>query len=82
MDLTTGFQLEDPAVFVPWTVSEAGLRALLAPHGLRKVTTGYFTLSCRSLGGAEIRHFVHDRFGPEEHVRIRRSSHEGGAQER
>jgi hypothetical protein len=51
MDLRTGFQLEDPAVFVPWTVTEAGLRTLLSPHGLRKVTTGYFTISCRSLNG-------------------------------
>ena len=138
MDLTTGFQIDDPAVFVPWAVSEADLRTLLAAHGLRKVTAGYFTLSCRSLGGlqhelgfhfkppggdrldeleffrraytddeasyrefqrhlertfgsptrsrdgsvgfpthewqvpgAEIIHFVQDRFGTEEHVRIR-----------
>ncbi len=143
MDLREGFQLEHPDVFVPWTVSEAGLRALLLPHGLRKVTTGYFTISCSSLKGlqhelgfhfeprggdhldeleffrraypdnaasfrnfqehlersfgppthsrdgtagfasyewhvpgAEVIHFVHDRFGLEEHVRIRRRSHD------
>lgn len=141
MDLREGFQVENPDVFVPWTVSEAGLRSLLLPHGLREVTTGYFTISCRSLNGlqhelgfhfkprgsdhldeleffrraysdnaasfrdfqehlertfgpptytrdgtagfpthewhlpgAAVRHFVHDRFGLEEHVRIGRAS--------
>lgn len=53
MDLRTGFKLEDPNVLVPWSVSEAELRALLAPHGLRQVTTAYFTISCRSLGGLQ-----------------------------
>jgi len=136
-----GFQLENPDVFVPWTVTEAGLRSLLLQHGLRKVTTGYFTISCSSLNGlqhelgfhfkprdggrldeleffrrdypdntasfrdfqehlertfgpptqtrdgaagfpthewhvpgGDVIHFVHDRFGLEEHVRIRRAS--------
>lgn len=49
--LREGFQIEEPSVFVPWDVTEQQLRELLEPHGLRKVTFGYFTLSCRSLGG-------------------------------
>lgn len=49
--LREGFQIEEPSVFVPWDVTEQQLRELLDPHGLRKVTFGYFALSCTSLGG-------------------------------
>ena len=138
MDISEGFQIEEPDVFVPWGVSEAELSDLLGSH-LRHVTDGYYTVSCHSLGGmkhelgfhfeprhngklheleffrrsyadqagsykqfqrhfeqafgppdrtepgtegfashewhrpgAVIRHYVFDRFGPEEHMRIRR----------
>ena len=139
MDIDKGFQLEEPAVFIPWEVTEQGLVDLLSTHGLRKVTRGYFTITCRSLSGmahelgfhftprggdflheleffrrsyadqkgsydefqehfelhfgrptstnpgtegfpthtwnlkrVEIVHFIFDRFGPEEHMRIKR----------
>ena len=49
--LREGFQLEVPPVFVPWNITEQRLRELLEPHGLRRITFGYFTLSCTSLGG-------------------------------
>lgn len=52
MDLRVGFTLEDPLVTVPWTVTVAELRRLLGPR-LREVTRGYFTVTCRSLGGIE-----------------------------
>ena len=51
MDLRAGFQLEQPDVHLPWSVSETALRRLLGPHGLREVTRGYFTISGVSLGG-------------------------------
>ena len=139
MDIAKGFQIEDPDVFVPWSVSQSQLRELLAGHGLRHITEGYFTITCKSMGGmahelgfhfeprsgdylyeleffqrsysdqntvcqefqnhfeavfgipdfikpgyegfdsctwnlkdVEIVHYVFDRFGPEEHMRIRR----------
>jgi hypothetical protein len=50
MDLREGFQIDEPDVFVPWSVSQAGLRQLLDPR-LREVTRGYFTIPCTSLGG-------------------------------
>lgn len=126
-------------VFIPWGIREPDLELLLAEHGLKRVTHGYYTLSCVSLGGlphelgfhfyprpdgilteleffrrsyvdqkasfeefqnhfemffgkptdvkpggegfpsymwnlngAKIVHYVFDRFGPEEHMRIRK----------
>jgi hypothetical protein len=138
MDLAHGFEIEDPAVVVPWNATEDEVRHLLS---VITVTRGYLTADVMSLhglrhgigfhfyprasgrlveleffrrnypdskasfeefqhhleatfgppketgegdyaglpwsrwsvGGAEIRHLVMDRFGPEEHVRITRS---------
>jgi hypothetical protein len=52
MDLRVGFTLEDPPVTIPWTVTVADLRRLMDGR-LREVTLGYFTATCRSLGGME-----------------------------
>jgi hypothetical protein len=50
-DLSKGFQIEQPHVFVPWHTPETqfldGFRGL---H-LRLVTHGYFTTHCTSLSG-------------------------------
>jgi hypothetical protein len=51
MDLTTGFQIESPNVFVAWGVRPTKLKSLLTEHGLKRVTHGYYTLSCVSLNG-------------------------------
>jgi len=51
MDLTSGFQIESPNVFVAWGIHQRKLKSLLDEHGLRRVTRGYYTLSCVSLGG-------------------------------
>ena len=51
MDLISGFKIESPDVFVPWSIREADLKSLLDAHGLRHVTHGYYTLSCVSLDG-------------------------------
>lgn len=139
MDIESGFKIESPSVFVPWNISESKLASLFNSHHLRRVTHGYYTIACTSLGGlqshlgfhfdprrngvlteleffrdqsmdlresfrefqthleksfgkpadrtvgaegfpnvrwiagsCEVVHFVFDRFGPEEHVRIRR----------
>ena len=53
MDITKGFQIEDPNVFVPWLVSQSQLRELLSEHGLTHITEGYFTITCKSMGGME-----------------------------
>jgi hypothetical protein len=139
MDISKGFQIEQPQVFVPWKIHEEQLQEIFREHTLRHVTHGYYTTSCTSLGGlshelgfhfhprgggvliefeffrrsypdqaasyaefqrhlestfgapnistpgsegfpsctwrlpgAEVVHFVFDRFGPEEHVRIKK----------
>jgi hypothetical protein len=139
MDISRGFQIERPEIFVPWETSEAELQQLFIGLPLRHVTHGYFTTQCESIGGlshelgfhfhprgggilveleffsksypdlatsyqefqqhlemtfsqptlttsalegfpshtwrlsgADIVHFVQERFGPEEHVRIKR----------
>jgi hypothetical protein len=61
MDLSVGFQLETPAIFVPKAVTERELRALLP--AARSVTTGYFVLrECVSLGG--LKHELGFHFQP------------------
>jgi len=139
MDISRGFQIEYPRVFIPWKISEAELLQVLDGHPSRLVTHGYITTHCISLDGlphelgfhfhpreggtliefeffrtsytdhtgsfqefqqhletkfgqptntslgsvgfpshswclpgAEVVHYVYDRFGPEEHVRIKK----------
>jgi hypothetical protein len=50
MDLTIGFQLDDPRTFIPWEITQADLQRCLG-NRLRKVTHGYFTISCSTLNG-------------------------------
>ena len=143
MDLSSGFQIEEPHIFVPWDIGEETFQKMFSELHLRLVTAGYFTAHCTSLGGlphvlgfhfhprgsgrlaeleffrtsysdlatsykefqrhlkitfgsptvttpgsegfpshvwrmpgAEVVHFVLDRFGPEEHVRIKRRTSE------
>ncbi len=63
MDLSKGFQIEQPHVFVPWHTPETefldGFRGL---H-LRLVTRGYFTTHCTSLSG--LSHELGFRFYPQ-----------------
>lgn len=142
MDLSRGFQIEEPDVFVPWDTPESQFQQGFERLHLRRVTDGYFTTHCTSLSGlscelgfhfyprhtgngrllefeffrrsysdlsasyhefqchleqafgpptltvpgpegypshtwnfrgAEIVHLVQERFGPEEHVRIRKN---------
>lgn len=139
MELREGFTIEEPAVSVPWGITEAELVTLIEAPELRRVTRAYYTLPATVLGGlrcmlgfhflgrrgglseleffrtaypdlrasfeefqrhvervfgpptrtspggeglpshewrlsgVSIVHFVLDRFGPEEHMRIRRA---------
>ena len=137
MDLSRGFQIADPAIFIPWLTDASGQERLLSGTKFKKVTAGYYTLDCEplpglrcllglhshqtgrltereffrssyedqrasfdefqrcfeavfgapttkkdgsegfssfewKLPGARIVHYVFDRFGPEEHMRIQR----------
>jgi hypothetical protein len=67
MNLSEGFQVEEPAVFIPWGAAEESLRSLL-PKGLRTVTTGYFTTACTSLGG--LKHVLGFHMSPRKNGRL------------
>jgi len=51
IDITKGFQIDEPQVFIPWDIDEATLINVLMRFDLRKVTDGYYCISCKSLGG-------------------------------
>jgi hypothetical protein len=59
VDLSAGFQLIEPNVFVPWQITQIGLRELLGP-ALRHVTTGYYTVACITAVGAHCLGFHFD----------------------
>jgi len=136
IDITNGFQIETPNIFVPWDIDERELKKIFKAGSLKHVTEKYYTTSCTSLNGlncmlgfhfqldgelneleffrtdysdpqksfdefqkyfvgsfgnptktskgnegfnnyewnlgkVQIVHFVYDRFGPEEHMRIK-----------
>jgi hypothetical protein len=48
MDINDGFSIVDPRVDIPRGISETELTALIGTR-LRKITAGYFTLTCTSL---------------------------------
>ncbi len=51
MDLSKGFQIEEPNVFVPWDTSEVQFQQSFERLQLRRVTDGYFTTQCTTLSG-------------------------------
>jgi hypothetical protein len=67
VELAEGFEIETPAVLVPWGISEATLLALL-PAPPRHVTTGYYVIHCTSLSGLE--HELGFHFSPKEDGRL------------
>jgi len=68
VDLESGFQIEDPLVFVPWSVTEEELLSLL-PIRPNHVTTGYYVIDCTSLSG--LHHALGFHFRPREHGALR-----------
>jgi hypothetical protein len=65
MDLSKGFQIEEPRMFVLWGTPEAAFPRLFANLNSRLVTDGYFTARCTSLGGLhhELGFHFHPRRG-------------------
>jgi hypothetical protein len=51
MDLSKGFQIEEPHVFVPWETPETQFMDGFEGLHLRLVKHGYFTTHCTSLRG-------------------------------
>ena len=68
MDLAEGFQIEEPAVFVRWGITEPELLNTLTvePH---HVTAGYYVIDCISLSG--LHHALGFHFRPDEDGRLR-----------
>ncbi len=51
MELSKGFQIEKPNIFVPWDTPEPQFQQLFEGFQLRRVKDGYFTTHCTSLSG-------------------------------
>jgi hypothetical protein len=51
MDLSKGFQIEDPQIFIPWGISETQLEEIVGVARQRRVTDGYRVMQCVSLTG-------------------------------
>jgi len=51
MELQKAFTIEEPAVSVPWGITEPELEALIQARALRRVTRAYYTLPVTVLGG-------------------------------
>jgi hypothetical protein len=59
--LSRGFPIEQPAVAVPWGISEAGFVTLLGDAAPARVTAGHYRLQCRILGGLDAALHFHFR---------------------
>jgi hypothetical protein len=68
MDLSAGFEIENPAVFVPWGICEDELRDLL-PTEAHHVTDGYYVIDCSSLSGLD--HALGFHFRPQHEGKLR-----------
>jgi len=53
MNIQSGFQIDNPNIFVPWNINAGQLESLFKAHKLNHVTTGYYTISCESLKGLQ-----------------------------
>lgn len=51
MDISRGFQIEQPDLFIPWKISRSRLRRIFSDRTLRCISEAYFTTACTSLGG-------------------------------
>jgi hypothetical protein len=54
MNLRSGFEIDDPALVIPWGIKEEVLLRIGGAEGRRQVTTGYYTASCKALGGLSV----------------------------
>jgi len=51
MEISKGFKIDKPDIFVNWNIKENDLQNLFLDFNLKKVTTGYLTADCESLNG-------------------------------
>jgi hypothetical protein len=68
MDINRGFKIDNPNAFVVWYTTERELASTLGSQ-LRRITNGYYTLTCESLGG--LKHELGFHFEPRNHGRLR-----------
>lgn len=61
MDITIGYQLEQPNVLVPWGISQKHLQELFQGSELQGMK-GFLSIRCTSLCG--LSHFLNFRFSP------------------
>ncbi len=62
MDITKGFQIEEPNIFIRWGIPESELLKEIAIANPKKITDGYFAIECTSLGG--LNHMLGFHFEP------------------
>lgn len=68
VDLSEGFQIEEPDTFVLWGMTEMELLTTL-PITPKHVTTGYYVIDCTSLSG--LHHALGFHFRPRENGALR-----------
>ena len=68
MNVRDGFKIDRPDTFAPWGITETALMSLLGGYGLRKVTQGYYALTCETLGG--LKHELGFHFTPRKNGRL------------
>lgn len=70
--ILSGFQLETPNLFIPWDVTQNGLKQLFIDkqHELNEVTNGYYTIECISLHG--LTHLLGFHFEPHHSNKLKR----------
>jgi hypothetical protein len=65
MNITSGYQVEQPNVLVPWDISQKQLQELFQGSELQG-TKGFFSIRCTSLCG--LSHFLNFRFSSSDGV--------------
>ena len=68
MEITKGFQITEPELFIPWGITEEELRCLFPSGQLREVTNGYITTSCVSF--RNLKHELGFHFNPRKNGRL------------
>jgi hypothetical protein len=53
MNIQEGYKIDEPQIFIPWGIDEITLIQKLDGHDFKHVTTGYYTISCKSLNGLD-----------------------------
>ena len=51
MNIQEGYKIDEPDIFIPWDIDEQTLTQKLKMHNVKHITTGYYTISCKSLNG-------------------------------